>query len=222
MTRYHIAADGNPKVCDAEIKCPLGSESPHFDGSIGDARKWASTVMEESNDHNVFSNTVKSVEQPKMVKIAGFDVPEKHQDEFLIVVKEVNAQLGGTYGEVFAQETLSMVHRFMSETDSIVCARTRVVFFENEHVIKVPINDEGVSACREEYDYSQRYIDDPERYIPIAKTEEILDGNVYYNRMEKVEPITDLKYSELPDWAGFIDGAQVGYTKDGTIVAYDL
>lgn len=41
MTKYHIGDDGQPRPCNAKIKCPKGSETPHFSGNQADARVWA-------------------------------------------------------------------------------------------------------------------------------------------------------------------------------------
>jgi len=49
-----------------------------------------------------------------------------------------------------------------------------------------------------------------------------LNAQVSMIRMEKVDVIENLSYDELPTWAGYVDGAQVGRNKEGKIVAFDL
>lgn len=39
--KYHLGDDGQPRPCDANIKCPKGGDAPHFTGDIKDARAWA-------------------------------------------------------------------------------------------------------------------------------------------------------------------------------------
>ncbi len=74
--------------------------------------------------------------------------------------------------------------------------RHRVVFFDtkNNEVIKIPISDSGIAANFQELDYQD---------INLAKTN------------------LDEKEGKIPGWVYSIDSAQVGYTKDGRLVAYD-
>lgn len=50
----------------------------------------------------------------------------------------------------------------------------------------------------------------------------IEEGDVFYTRMEKVEPLEKVDYKNLPFWVGMVDCGQVGYDKTGKLVAYDL
>lgn len=42
--------------------------------------------------------------------------------------------------------------------------------------------------------------------------------------MEKVDihGVSHLGYKDMPDWVGSVDCAQVGYDRNGRLVAYDL
>jgi hypothetical protein len=96
--------------------------------------------------------------------------------------------------------------------------RTRAVFdMKDGNVLKVPFTDEGELANGYEYRAGQE--EDP--FIPVATNSwDKIDG-VDVLVMEKVRT-TSAKYSELPDWVGYVDSAQVGYDKTGKLVAYDL
>jgi len=219
MTKYHINNDGDAKICSARIQCPLGSDSPHFEGSLNQARKWASEIYEEQHDSLQKLNKSHS---KKLVKIGKYKVPEKHKDDFSLAYRIVNEELSSAFGEEYADKTLELVYEYMNKTDSIVCARTRVVFMEKDSVIKIPITDEGVTASSLEVRTSDGYIKSPEDYIPIAKTEAIEKDDLFYIKMERVSPIENLDYKSLPSWVGMVDGGQVGYTQDNVLVAYDL
>lgn len=59
--------------------------------------------------------------------------------------------------------------------------------------------------------------------LPVdAETKMIEEGDVFYTRMEKVEPLEKVDYKNLPFWVGVVDCGQVGYDKTGKLVAYDL
>lgn len=100
----------------------------------------------------------------------------------------------------------------------IGCGRNRMVFrTQDGHVIKLPINDDGFMDNARESTW-----DDPG--IPLASCEikTIISRGQEIDLlvMEEVTPIT--KRDEMPDWADYVDCQQVGYSKDGRIVAYDL
>jgi hypothetical protein len=99
--------------------------------------------------------------------------------------------------------------------------RTRAVFDMGDgNVIKVPLNQEGAAASRNEY--HSYNMDDP--FIPVAKC----DFYEEYERvplliMEKVDTNVPDRYGkDKPDWVSYVDGAQVGYNSKGELVAYDL
>jgi hypothetical protein len=96
----------------------------------------------------------------------------------------------------------------------------RVVFFDlkNDQVLKVPFKKEsGIAANFQELDFQDENL---------AKTE--LDEKLSLKfgipiiRMELVQVVDDIDdIKNLPDWVVCIDCQQVGYTKQGRLVAYD-
>lgn len=221
MTKYHISKDGNPRICDAKIQCRLG-DVQHFDGTLEEAQKWATYI----NDNNENLSTVQTLskKKEKLTKIGQYFVPEKFKEQFEYVHDTVHNnfdEIGGL-GEDFSNKTLDVIHQYMVETDSILPSRTRVVFMENDTVVKVPITEEGMLDCGREKQASDRYENNPDDYIPIAHVEGIEDGDIFYTRMEKVKPLERVDYKNLPFWVGMVDCGQVGYTKDNVLVAYDL
>lgn len=219
MTKYHINDDGDAKVCSARIQCPLGNGSPHFEGSLNQARKWASEIYEKQH---IPLQKLSKGHSKKFTNIGKYKVPEKHKSDFSLAYRIINEELSSAFGEKYANETLDLVYEYMNKTDSIICARTRVVFMEKDSVVKIPITDEGLTASSLEVRTSNGYTANPDDYIPIAKTEALEKGELFFIKMEKVPPIEDLDYKTLPSWVGMVDGGQVGYTKDNVLVAYDL
>lgn len=219
MSKYHIDDNGNPKPCSAKIKCPKGDNSPHFSGNLKEATKWAET--HNAKEYSSFNSMKKSKNNTKVGK---YTVPEKHKEIFQMAYDTVHENFDESLGlgKDFSDKTLDYIHDYMMRTDNIICSRTRAVFINDDHVIKIPITDEGMYASSSEKRASDMYEKDPENYIPIAKTELIDDGEIFYVKMEKVEPLLEVDYKKLPSWVGMVDGGQVGYTKDNVLVAYDL
>lgn len=84
--------------------------------------------------------------------------------------------------------------------------------------MKVAFTDEGELSNGKEVQASKTI--DP--FIPVAECYWSQVDDVDVVIMEKVTPVTGVGYKDLPDWAGYVDGAQVGYTRAGKLVAYDL
>lgn len=98
--------------------------------------------------------------------------------------------------------------------------RTRAVFERGDgYVVKVAISDEGFYANLMEVQASSS---SDNSYIPMARTS-FADEDEYNSVVvaEQVVPIK-LDFKKLPDWVQSVDGGQVGYTRDGRLVAYDL
>lgn len=141
---------------------------------------------------------------------------------------EINAiirnQMQEFEGDPFHALTLKYIKKFTREYGTPEVGRTRAVFDRGDgYMIKVPLNGEGFMANRSESLTSEAGDD----FIPIAKCwqeddKSIPDGEINVLIMEKVTPITTIDYKALPNWVGFVDCAQVGHTKDGKLVAYDL
>ena len=94
------------------------------------------------------------------------------------------------------------------------CGRTRATFDRGDGtVVKIPFTGEGFASNAFEARHN-----DPG--ISLAKCEIGWHGDAGFLVMERVTPITD--YTDLPEWTGWVDCAQVGHTADGRLVAYDL
>jgi len=85
---------------------------------------------------------------------------------------------------------------------------TRIAILQKQWVVKLPVNSQGFAA---------NYNEATSPWCPIARNK--LFGDVLV--MERVEPIS-LSWKTLPDWCSFVDCCQVGYTRKGKLVAYDL
>ena len=85
-------------------------------------------------------------------------------------------------------------------------------------VVKIPANINGINANECEYRYYHG--DRDPRYARCSL--ELLDG-VPIIHMEAVREISyiDGEHKTLPAWTDWVDCQQVGYTKDGRLVAYD-
>lgn len=102
--------------------------------------------------------------------------------------------------------------------------RTRHVLMYEDMVVKVALDEEGCDANDFEASYSEEHGKDG--YIPIADSR-IEVWNTPSGRqvavlvMERVTP-HHAAYSEMPEWVGSVDCAQVGHDREGRLVAYDL
>jgi hypothetical protein len=121
--------------------------------------------------------------------------------------------------EKYATPTKNLLKKMYEKHGLPQTGRTRAVWVLNEHeVVKIAFNGEGLMASGNEVSASNQ----EDRYIPVASSRwEVMDG-VDVQVMEKVKPLLGLSYKEMPDWVGYVDGAQVGYNKSGELVAYDL
>lgn len=99
----------------------------------------------------------------------------------------------------------------VSELTYIGEGRTRKVYaIDDNWVLKVPRNDEGVSANQTEYNLYMCYVKNTE----LAACFLMSNGSLL---MERV----DCDAIGKPSWADFYDCSQVGKRKNGTWVAYD-
>lgn len=97
--------------------------------------------------------------------------------------------------------------------------RNRAVFnVNNEYVIKLPINGFG--------DLDNHYELNPDAWIAhehLAKTWSNDELNQAFNLDLVCMEWVDTTYvNDAPDWCKGVDCNQVGYTKDGRLVAYDF
>lgn len=102
--------------------------------------------------------------------------------------------------------------------------RTRHVLMYEDRVVKVALDEEGCDANDFEASYSGEH--GKTGYVPIADSKievwQTPSGrDVAVLVMERVTPYS-APYSEMPDWVGYVDCAQVGHDREGRLVAYDL
>lgn len=87
-------------------------------------------------------------------------------------------------------------------------------------VVKIPLHMYGMEDNLTESKIYNETKDNPENYcVQYAECMIFTYKDIPLLIMEKVEPITH--YYDFPDWADYVDCQQVGYTKDGKVVAYD-
>lgn len=96
--------------------------------------------------------------------------------------------------------------------DPYAIGRHRTIFRDGDWVIKVPTLESGIRACLEELHTQGN---------GFAKTTQDELGKKAGIPVVRMEFVTHRGWSEKPDWTWSIDCGQVGYTKDGRLVAYD-
>ena len=122
-------------------------------------------------------------------------------------------------GEIMAAEYEELTERLGEP----IHARTRWVWLdpENNRVIKMAHNDEGLLASTREVRWSTI---DQDPYINRTTWFQLDpqdEGSGTLVQAELVEPLHP-NDPRVPDWAASIDCGQVGLTRDGRIVAYDV
>lgn len=121
-------------------------------------------------------------------------------------------------------ELYNLYARFDNKAIACFEGRNRNVFELGQYMVKLPKNRDGytdndwegsVSNSAQTYD-SPRHIQYPRKHLIYFKTIPVL-------LMEKIIPVdwSLEKQSDYPRWIDQVDCAQVGYTKEGRLVAYD-
>ena len=119
----------------------------------------------------------------------------------------------------FTAESREAIERLWSDGWRVLgIGSSRIVFTDGGDVVaKVPLDDRGVYSSIREARISRETGKTGE--IPVADCH--LDDEYMVLWMERVEPwVTGM--TNYPDWAWQVDGFQVGYDREGTLVAYDL
>lgn len=134
-------------------------------------------------------------------------------------LKHIEDEIGNQgWDDSYKEKSVKAIQKFTSLYGTPSIGRTRAVFdTQDGFVIKVPYVDEGFYANHSEVVTSNT----DDAYIPIAKCEHDEKEGVSVLVMEKVA-IARADYKNMPDWVYSVDCGQVGYTKDGRLVAYDL
>jgi len=97
------------------------------------------------------------------------------------------------------------------------CGRNRAVFVCGDgYVVKIPFTWEGLGDNEREGTWSN-----PEIPLAECRLETVLPSGLKILWMEEVVP-TKKDLQALPTWCSFVDGCQVGHTRDGRLVAYDI
>jgi hypothetical protein len=97
--------------------------------------------------------------------------------------------------------------------------RNRAVYSHGRYVVKVPLNEAGYHDNYREANISSKMKRRPNQDgIVFARCRLLPNGWLV---MERVDT-RYLRRDERPDWADWIDCAQVGIARDGVIVAYDF
>lgn len=131
--------------------------------------------------------------------------------------------------EVAFGETLVGIHNHFGRSlqgtnHSIAFGTERATFILDDIVIKIPHNCDGVRANYTELFLYQKFLEgDLDSFVPAQCwmhpiSEEV---RVLVLGMVRVSGSVNLFSKDVPDWCWSIDHAQVGYNKEGTLVAYD-
>jgi len=150
------------------------------------------------------------------------EVPQDRLDdvEFTLILNEAtDAMASEEWPEEYAQDTKRLLLALYKRHGLPSVGRTRAVFKTgNGEVLKIAFTSEGELANGNEVHAAQQA--DP--FIPIARTRWGHEAGVDFTVMEEVEVVPRLDYKTQPEWVGYVDSGQVGYTKEGKLVAYDL
>lgn len=142
------------------------------------------------------------------------------------ILKTVHAVMADEFDVEYAESTVALMETFSENMEFIGWGRTRVVFDRGDgYVVKVPFNGEGYMANGGEYKTYTYNVANPDNPgIPVAAC-----NFEDFNSMDKEIPVLIMEKvtyahgeENLPDWVGWVDCGQVGYTKNGELVAYDL
>lgn len=127
----------------------------------------------------------------------------------------------------FCPEGLAVItalhDRYAGRCLQVFMGRNRNVFDMGNYVVKIPKNLDGFADNDWEGSISNAN-DDPEE-IRYARTRMVEVSEVPVVFMERVEHAstaeTIARLGFEPDWVGSVDCGQVGFTRDGRLVAYD-
>lgn len=131
--------------------------------------------------------------------------------------------------EAIFNAVVDTYHRFLWKgPDQTVVARNRIAFLFEKHVVKIPRCQDGLfdndwegSVRNNEESLGHPY------YVQYPRTRLFYWKDVPILFMERVEPVNwkeklkSIGDFEFPDWVNSVDCGQVGYTRDGRLVAYD-
>lgn len=127
----------------------------------------------------------------------------------------------------FSPEGLGIIEalhrRYASRSRQVFCGRNRNVFDMGRYVVKVPKNLDGFADNDWEGSVSNAN-DNPEE-VRFARTRMVDFEEVPLVFMEYVEPASTetivARLGQEPDWVRSVDCGQVGFARDGRLLAYD-
>lgn len=127
----------------------------------------------------------------------------------------------------FDQEGLGLIvqlhARYASRAKRVFSGRNRNCFDMGSYVVKIPKNLDGF--CDNDWEGSVSNGNDDPNVVRYARTRMHYVDEIPVVFMEWVEHATGKKITEQigyePDWVMSVDCGQVGFTKDGRLVAYD-
>lgn len=127
------------------------------------------------------------------------------------------------WDQFFLEAQTAILKRFKTKYGNPACGRNRCVFSSKFVVIKVPMNRNGLIDNTHEYDMwkkqaAQGYTD--AREIRYARSRIIYVLDIPLLVMQKLD--IEHNYVATPDWADYVDCAQIGKDKRGIWRAYDF
>jgi hypothetical protein len=115
------------------------------------------------------------------------------------------------------------LNQYKDQLEFIGEGRSRRVYRHKKtnYVIKIPLDNYGADDNYIEASASKSFYKDKDldEYLPCARCR-LFKG--IFLVMEYVEYVKNPYSNEMPDWVGCVDCGQVGYTRNGDLVAYDF
>lgn len=111
--------------------------------------------------------------------------------------------------------------RLQKKYHNVELGRNRIVFISKFCVFKIPTCNNGCIDNDWESSLSNADIIDQEE-IYYANTRSIIIDDLLCCVMQKVTPWQYENWNEMPDWINSVDGGQVGYSRKGTLMAFDF
>lgn len=131
----------------------------------------------------------------------------------------------GKYDRILEKYAMEVVAYFYDKGFNADYGNSRIAFFDDnkKFVYKIPRNYDGITNNQREQRLFKLHIRG-EGWIPVARCK-VFNPNPDIGLpilvMEKIEK-SSLKGTKIPDWVFFVDCQQVGYDKNGKLVAYDV
>lgn len=136
------------------------------------------------------------------------------------VVKDIAATVFRTENCTIDPEGLTKIDTILTEAGfrRLFAGRNRLSYLSpsGRNVVKIPLNDYGAHDNNDEAFHFRR---ERAKWFPLARCRLFCDGLLLV--MEWVEIDPNWEYSDLPEWATWVDSGQVGLNRKGEFVAYD-